>query len=31
MYDHMIEEMADAIAKELHLEPNTILPSLHRF
>ena len=31
MYEHMIEEMADAIAKELHLEPNTILPSLHRF
>lgn len=31
MYDHMIEEMADAIAKELHLEPNAILPSLHRF
>ena len=31
MYDHMIEEMADAIAKELHLEPNTILPNLHRF
>ncbi len=31
MYDHMIEEMADAIAKELHLEPNSILPSLHRF
>lgn len=31
MYDHMIEEMADAIANDLHLEPNTILPSLHRF
>ena len=31
MYDHMIEEMADAIAKELHLGPNTILPSLHHF
>ena len=31
MYDHMIEEMADAIAKELHLEPNAILPSLYRF
>jgi len=31
MYDHMIEEMADAIANDLHLEPNAILPSLHRF
>jgi len=31
MYDHMIEEMADAIANDLHLESNAILPSLHRF
>jgi hypothetical protein len=31
MNDHVIEEMADAIAKELHLEHNDVLHVLHHY
>ena len=31
MYDYMIEEMADAIAIELHIDNNDVLRVLHRY
>ena len=31
MNDHVIEEMADAIAKELHVDHNDVLHVLHRY
>ena len=31
MYDYMLEEMAEAIATELHLDRNAVLPSLSRY
>jgi len=31
MYDYMIEEMADAIAIELHVDNNDVLRVLHRY
>ena len=31
MYDHMLEEMADAIAKELHIDNNDVLSILNRY
>ena len=31
MYDYIIEEMADAIANELHVDNNDVLRILHRY
>ncbi len=31
MYDHFLEEMADAIAKELHIDNNDVLGILNRY
>lgn len=31
MFDHIIEEMADAIAKELHIDHNDVLHILHHY
>jgi len=31
MYDHFMEEMADAIAKELHIDNNDVLSILNRY
>ena len=31
MYDHFLEEMADAIAKELHIDNNDVLSILSRY
>jgi hypothetical protein len=31
MYDHFLEEMADAIAKELHIDNNDVLSILNRY
>ena len=31
MYDHTLEEMADAIAKELHVNNNAVLSILNHY